>query len=229
MKGGIKKKMSEYFDLHKEFTENYDNWTNEGENVLRNALSETANLQDFKLAFEHLEIDYNGALRIEFDKLLDDDEDFKNQWGHKKEEEQNNAFYEWVQQHYQDRIEEVFENNRSYYEPIYNFLHALTIKPEEEKILKIITSTNCTVLYNEEKDIYYIALTGCGMDLSQDIGYAYLILQRWIPQDLILSIAKQRKLSINEKQFEVLKKAIIEQSKHYANEFKALKKDWEKL
>ena len=110
--------------------------------------------------------------------------------------------------------------------PMMNYCYPLDIKPDDEKVLKVVNKTNCTVMYHEPEDAYYIVLTGGGMDLSQDIAYAYLLLQKWIPEDLISSVSKQKGLSISEKKFEILKKAIIEQTKNYKDRFENLNKEW---
>jgi len=63
-----------------------------------------------------------------------------------------------------------YEESIDGYEPIYNYVYQLQTTPSEETILKIALKTNCCVMYNNEDDKYYLSLTGCGMDLSQDIA-----------------------------------------------------------
>ena len=116
-----------------------------------------------------------------------------------------------------------------YTHPIYNFVHLLETEPKNEDILKVVLNTNCTIIYDTEQEVYYIALTGCGMDLSQDIGLAFLWLGKWIPEDFINRISQQKGLSQGGKKFEQLQKAIIEQSKNYEDRFKQLGEDWKKI
>jgi len=113
--------------------------------------------------------------------------------------------------------------------PIYNFVHLLEITPKDEDVLEVCLKTNCSVIYDNENDKYYIALTGCGMDMSQDIAYAYLKLQRWIPEDFISRVCKQKGLTIGGEMWAELKKAIVEQSKTYEDRFKQLGKEWAEL
>jgi len=83
-------------------------------------------------------------------------------------------------------------------------------------------------MYNTETETHYIVLNGGGMDLSQDIAFSYVILEKWIPEDFINSVNSQEGLSISKKNFKILKEAIIEQSEHYKNRFESLKEKWSK-
>ena len=114
--------------------------------------------------------------------------------------------------------------------PIINYLYPLECSNfDDSKILKVVKDTNCTILENSDSGEWFLALCGGGMDLSQDIALSYIILERWIPEDLILSVCKQRDFSIGGKDFEILKKAIIEQSGIYKNRFEQLEKDWKAI
>jgi len=98
-------------------------------------------------------------------------------------------------------------------EPMMNYAYPLETTPSEEAILKVIQETNCTVMYNEEEDKYYLALSGGGMDLSQDIALAYNIIERWIPFELALSVSTQDGLSQCGKNFKQLMMACKESIK----------------
>ena len=110
--------------------------------------------------------------------------------------------------------------------PMMNYGHILITKPKNEDILKVVQNTNCTVMYDTINDLYYIALTGGGMDLSQDIALSYVWLENWIPEDLIKNVCKQKGFSIGKEHFEILKSAIMEQSKDYQDNYKRLHKEW---
>ena len=121
-----------------------------------------------------------------------------------------------------------YEESIDGYEPIYNYIHILELNNfDDDLILEVSLKTNCCVLYNSEEEKNYIALTGCGMDMSQDIGLAYLILERWIPEDFISRISKQKGLTQGGEDWKRLRNAIIEQSEVYKNRFESLKKEWE--
>ena len=122
-----------------------------------------------------------------------------------------------------------WEENLSNYEPMMNYGHLLETEPEDDKILDVALKTNCSVMKNTETDEYFIVLNGGGMDLSQDIGLAYFILERWIPESFISSISKQKGLSISKEDFKILKSAIIEQTQNYSDRFKTLKERWEEI
>ena len=68
--------------------------------------------------------------------------------------------------------------------PMMNYAYPLETTPDNKKVIEVCRETNCTVMYNDEEDSYYLALTGGGMDLSQDIALAYNILETWIPLEL---------------------------------------------
>lgn len=89
--------------------------------------------------------------------------------------------------------------------PMMNYAYPLFHKTEipNEKIIEVCENTNCTVLYNIKEDAYYLALTGGGMDLSQDIAKAYLIIDGcfW---DILNDIYMSGALSVNEKDFKMI-------------------------
>ena len=122
-----------------------------------------------------------------------------------------------------------YEESINSYDPMMNYGHILEIEPKDEDVLRVALNTNCSVMYNTETDEYFIVLCGGGMDLSQDIGLAYVWLQKWIPQDFITRICKQEGLSISKENFKILKAAIIEQAEHYKMRFESLKTEWENI
>lgn len=126
-------------------------------------------------------------------------------------------------------LKDYYEESIDSYEPMMNYGHILETEPDDEKVLEVALKTNCSVMYNTEREQYYICLNGGGMDLSQDIGLSYVILEKWIPEDLINSISSQKGLSISEENFEVLKSAIIEQSKNYSDRFLSCAKKWQEV
>ena len=66
---------------------------------------------------------------------------------------------------------------------------------DNEDILKVCDETACSVVYNIEEDAYYLVLCGGGMDLSQDIALAYIILTGTMPFELARQVSKQHGLS----------------------------------
>lgn len=120
------------------------------------------------------------------------------------------------------------EQINSYSEPMMNYGHLLETEPSDEDVLKVVLNTNCSVMYNDDTNEYFIVLCGGGMDLSQDIALSYVWLERWIPEDLLMKVCRQPCLSLSEKKWKELKKSVIEQAEQYQNRFKRLKEDWEK-
>lgn len=83
--------------------------------------------------------------------------------------------------------------------PIMLYAYPLGREPEREKIIEVCRRTNCTVVMKKETEEYFLALTGGGMDLSQDIALAYIIAQGWIPTALSYNVCTQPELSISGK------------------------------
>ena len=81
--------------------------------------------------------------------------------------------------------------------PMMNYLYPLECSGfDEDKILKVVKNTNCSVMENEDSGEWFLVLCGGGMDLSQDIALSYVILENWIPESLITQTCKQRDFSI---------------------------------
>lgn len=125
-----------------------------------------------------------------------------------------------------DVYEDSCEPMMNYGYPLYfNYIE----EEHKERILEVVKNTNCTIMYNNETDTSYLVLCGCGMDLSQDIALGFLIMEKWIPEDLIGQVCKQKGFSISLKNFDRLKEAIIEQAKHYSEKHKLLAKEWKEI
>ncbi len=111
--------------------------------------------------------------------------------------------------------------------PMMNYLYPLELKDfDEDKILKVVKETNCTVLEKEDTGEWFLVLCGGGMDLSQDIAYAFQILETWIPQDLLREVCKQPCLSLGSKNYKRLARGIIKQLKMEADKNKEKAKEW---
>jgi hypothetical protein len=111
--------------------------------------------------------------------------------------------------------------------PMMNYLYPLELDNfEKDKVLKIVNGTNCTILENTETKEYFLALCGGGMNLSQDIAYAYFIAERWIPTDLLNEVAIQPCLSLGKKKYKILAREIIRQLRHNELRLKQKRKEW---
>lgn len=85
----------------------------------------------------------------------------------------------------EDEAIEDFKNSSDYYDfldsftPIYNFVHLLSDANTDDEnliLLNRLVGNIVVVVHIEDLDADVIALTGCGMDLSDDIELAYYIL-----------------------------------------------------
>ena len=75
----------------------------------------------------------------------------------------------------------------SYY-PIYNWSHILADKPTDEDLIKIIENAPNVTIMRDDSDNHFITLNGCGMDYSDSIAYAYLVIDRRLPHGLLTSV-----------------------------------------
>ena len=106
------------------------------------------------------------------------------------------------------------------YMPICNFAYPLglsRLEEDEDKIFGICSETNCTVVYNKEEEAYYLALCGCGMDMSQSIALAYMIAYAYgdekfgrIPDHMLFDVYKSSPLSVSKEQFAHIQIALVE-------------------
>ena len=119
--------------------------------------------------------------------------------------------------------------NESSGEPMMNFAYPLETTPSDEYILQILKRTNCTVVENLNSGAYFLALTGGGMDLSQDIALAYHIVEEWIPYELCESVCTQKDLSVSGKDFKILKKAVLESLCLYKTRCNEKIKKWREI
>ena len=71
------------------------------------------------------------------------------------------------------------------YHPLYNWSHVLADKPTDDDLIKIIENAPNITIMRDESDNHFITLNGCGMDYSDSIAYAYLIIDRRIPCGLL--------------------------------------------
>jgi len=121
----------------------------------------------------------------------------------------------------------IFEDSAN---PVMNYLYPLELNDfEENKILKVVKETNCTVLENQDSGEWFLALCGGGMNLSQDIAYSYIILETWIPQDLLKEVAKQPLLSLGKKNYKKLAREVLRQLKINSDNFKQKRKEWKEV
>jgi len=104
------------------------------------------------------------------------------------------------------------------YIPIYNFAYPLGLNAlDEDKIERICNETNCTVVYSDAENSLYLALCGCGMDLTQDIALAYMIAYSYgeaeygrIPRHMLFDVYKSGALSVGQEKFERIREKLID-------------------
>jgi len=105
--------------------------------------------------------------------------------------------------------------------PMMNYAYPLYCDPSEEDILKVVQQTCLTVMENNDTGEFFLVLCGGGMDLSQDIGLAYLLTDKRIPFALAMAICTQPNMTINGKEFRRVMRACkeeIESEMHWGKE-----------
>lgn len=115
------------------------------------------------------------------------------------------------------------------FEPMMNYYYPLELDPTEEKIIEVCKRTNCTVMYKEgenSEDIWALALTGGGMNLSQDIALAYMICEKWIPKDLLFSVCTQPALSVSKEDWNEIANRVLEQIGLERSDLDRKEKEW---
>lgn len=99
------------------------------------------------------------------------------------------------------------EQSDSHY-PMMLYAYPLYSEPSEQEIIDVCTKTNCTVVRNNETDEYCLALSGGGMDLSQDIALAYMLCGERIPSALAYNVCTQPGLSVSIKNYKKIMREI---------------------
>ena len=94
-------------------------------------------------------------------------------------------------------------------EPMMNYAYPLHHEPEEEEILRVVKETSLTIMENQDSGEWFLGLCAGGMDLSQSIGYAYLICG-YIPDAMAFNISSQYGLTKSGKKYFELMKAVID-------------------
>ena len=110
-------------------------------------------------------------------------------------------------------------------QPMMNYAYPLETTPNTEDILKVVKKTCLTVM--EKEGNYYLVLCGGGMDLSQQIGLAFILIEKWLPIDLLKVVSTQKGLSVYGEDWILLRKSIIEQLKMEEGKLSQKIKDWE--
>lgn len=82
------------------------------------------------------------------------------------------------------------------YYPMMNYAYPLDSGcPSDSTIKEIHENTNLTVVEELSTGNFYLALTGGGMDLSQDIAMAYIIAENRVPLELARGVMVESPLS----------------------------------
>lgn len=125
-------------------------------------------------------------------------------------------------------IDEIARRRSDDHFPMMLYAYPLYCTPSDEKIKEVCMETNCTVVLNNETGDCFLALTGGGMDLSQDIALAYLIAEGVVPSALAYNVCTQYAFSVSkEKWYRVMegcRKALHIDSENYRHQVEKINK-----
>jgi hypothetical protein len=110
-------------------------------------------------------------------------------------------------------VEDLAQEKADSHFPMMLYCYPLQFEPSEKQIIKTCLNTNCTIVQDRHTEEFFLALTGGGMNLSQDIALAYLYTDGRIPYALALNVSKQPGLSVSRKDFLKVAKKIKEELK----------------
>ena len=87
---------------------------------------------------------------------------------------------------YEEKLEYIENSDELYelkdmYSPIINYIHVLQSEPTKEHIFKIYKNAPNVVIIKDNMDNCYIGMSAAGLDLSQSIAYAYMVIDNFIP------------------------------------------------
>ena len=73
----------------------------------------------------------------------------------------------------------------------------------DDVVRKIYKETNCMVLFNEAEERWYLTLSGCGMDLTPDLCYAWLLMGfKWLPLNWAMELRRDYGGGLSKEQHE---------------------------
>ncbi|MDD5599745.1 MAG: hypothetical protein PHV82_17505 [Victivallaceae bacterium] len=88
--------------------------------------------------------------------------------------------------------------------PSMNFAYPLEFEPSEDIIYRVCNETNCTVVRQISSDYYFLALTGGGMNLSQDIALAYIIAEGCIQWEMLEDVYIGGPFSVSKEKYQLI-------------------------
>jgi hypothetical protein len=98
--------------------------------------------------------------------------------------------------------------------PIYDIAYPLhSTEISDKKIIKVCSETNCTVIQNNFSGKYCLSLSACGMDYSQDIALAYIIIDGCIDWDFLNDVYIESPISVSQKKFKSILRELRRQLK----------------
>jgi len=81
------------------------------------------------------------------------------------------------------RLEALHEMSSDYF-PVVSYVHVLQEEPSTDEILNVFNNAPDVVIIGDDVDNYFIGLSSAGMDFSDQLAYAYKVIDREVPKDL---------------------------------------------
>jgi len=79
------------------------------------------------------------------------------------------------------RESDAFYQIEESFKPSFEYVHILQHEATSEQVLKIYKNAPGIIIIEDDNNNYYIGLSSGGTDLSEELAYAYMIIDRCIP------------------------------------------------
>ena len=98
-----------------------------------------------------------------------------------------------------------------------------------EMRIAVASQTSCVLLQDEDLGKWGIGLRRSNKDMTYDITYAYMLVQKWLPVDILLTLRSKREYvekSLTPEKFERLRDTVFEQCENTIGSLDTIKEKW---
>ena len=97
-----------------------------------------------------------------------------------------------------------------------------------ETAKKVAIEAKCYVIRNNQTEDLFIVPIGGGMDWTPYVAYAYVLTQKWLPNDMLETLSADACRCLGQTRFEILRAAMDEQIKMTLDRLTKSHKLWKK-
>lgn len=84
------------------------------------------------------------------------------------------------------------------FDPVVNYVHVLQQKPTDEEVLEIYEKLPDIVVIEDDMGNFFLSFSCSGVDMSEELAYAYMIIDRCVPSSIKINTNKNYTLSEEE-------------------------------